>query len=450
MGRKKNRKAVRRIKKQGISVSVFGLGHVGAAVAAACIRAGFAVVGADISREVVSNAAKGKTHVMEPEVQQAFRNGLKTKRFSATTDLTQASKITQVKIVTVPVGITNGSPNLSAMEDVSKEIAKGLKKGDLVSVNSSVPIGTTEDLVLPILEGESGLKGEKDFFLVYSPERVYEGRAVKDIEENYPIIVSGIGARSMKAGSVFYARLAKKGVIQVSSVKAAEAEKLIEGVYRDVNIALANELARICEKTGINFWEVRKAANSQPFCHLHKPSTGVGGACIPIYPLFLIETADKNKIASDMVKLGRTINTSMPKYCVEAGMELLQKAGKTIKDANIAVLGLAFRGGVDDTRLSPSYDVINELVKAGCNVRVHDPFVHKNSNLPPSVTLTNKLEEAVKDADLIIVSTDHRQYQSLSKKKLSQHSGALAVYDGRGILDKNKFKDAIFAGVGRP
>jgi len=434
-----------------ISVSVFGLGHVGAALAAACLRAGFNVVGADISNEVAQYAAKGRTHVIESHVEEAFRKGLKSKRFSATTDLTQASKMTQIKVVTVPISIINGSSDLSAIEDASNKIAKGLKRGDLVSVNSSVPIGTTEEIVLPILEKESGLKVEQDFFLVYSPERVYEGRAVKDIEENYPALVSGIGSKSLRMGVKFYSRLAKKGVIKINNVKTAEAEKLIEGVYRDVNIALANELAKICEKVGIDFWEVRKAANSQPFSHLHKSGTGVGGACIPVYPIFLLETAGKNKVMLDMVKLGRTINNFMPKHCVEAATQLLQKAGKSINEAKAAVLGLAFRGGVDDTRLSPSYDVINELLKLGCKVRVHDPLVKEDSNLPVSVTLTNKLEEAVKDADMIIVSTDHAQYKSLSEKKLSQHAGKpLVVYDGRGILDRNKFKDAFFTGVGRP
>jgi len=439
------------VSKGKITISVFGLGHVGASIAAVWLRAGAKVIGVDKLDSVVEDAFSGGSSIVEPGVSSTLKKAVREKRFTATTDAVQASEESDFKIITVPVGVTNNSIDLSALEDVANKIASGLDKGDLVSLNTTVSPGTTEEFLLPILEKKSNSICEKDFGLIYTPERIYEGRAIKDIEENYPTVIAGKGKRSLMAGIALYSKIAKKGVLAMNSIRAAEAEKVFEGIYRDVNIALSNELAKICEKLGIDYWDVRKTANSQPFCRLHKPGTGVGGACIPVYPLFLIEKAAESKIASDMVKLGRTINNSMPKYCVEAAMELLQRTGKPTKNANIAVLGLAFRGGVDDTRLSPSYDVIDELERFGCKVRVHDPYVWANSKLTKSVSLTNKLEEAVKDADLIIISTDHPQYQSLNKKKLSQYASApLVVYDGRGILDKDKFKDTLFAGVGRP
>ncbi len=434
------------IKQRKLVVAVYGLGHVGSALAAVWLRAGGKVIGADKSEGVVRKASKGLSPIPEPGVSDAFKRGIKIGTFSATTDSILASKQSNLKIIAVPIGVLNGSADLSALKDVTHNIAKGIKEGDVISVNPSVPPGTTEGFVLPVLERESGLKAERDFGLVYSPERISEGQAIKDIEENYPAVVAGIGPKSLAAGSALYSLISKKGVIKMSSIKAAETEKLFEGVYRDVNIALANELAKICERLGIDYWEVRKAANSQPYSHLHKPGTGVGGACIPVYPHFVTEVAAKVKANADITNLAREINSLMPKYCVREALSLLNKTGKPTGNSRVAVLGLAFRGGISDTRLSPSYDVIQELLNAGCNVIVHDPYVKDDGKLPSTVTLTSKLDEALKDADLIIVATDHPEYAKINPKGLKAYT---AIYDGRGILDQKKFGRVPIAGIGR-
>ena len=431
-------------------ISVYGLGHVGASVAAVWLRTGAHVIGVDKSSDVVKNAKLGKTHIGEPGVAEAFKKALRKGKFEVTTDAVSASKSSDFKIITVPVGLSNITADLSAVKNVAGSIAMGLKKGDVVSFNATVPPGTTEELVLPILERVSGLKCENDFGLVYTPERIYEGRAIKDIEENYPTIVAGAGLQSLKIGAALYSLIARKGVIKMSTIKTAEFEKLCEGVYRDVNIALANELVKIAEQIGIDFWEARNAANSQPFCNLHKPGTGVGGACIPVYPRFLIETADKMKIGSDITKLARQVNSLMPKYCVSEAVELLQRSGKSINGANVAVLGLAFRGGVSDTRLSPTYDVFEEFLKFGCKILLHDPYVSNDVRIPSSVILTEKLEQALKNADLVFIATDHPQYAELSEKRLSKLASKDAVvYDGRGILDPKRFGNRYFANIGR-
>lgn len=426
-------------------VSVFGLGHVGASVTAVWLRAGVHVIGVDKSSNVVESARLGKTHIGEPGVEEAFKKALREGRFEVTTDAVSASKSSEFKIMTVPVYLSNMTTDLSTVKNVAENISMGLKKGDIVSFNATVPPGTTEEFVLPILERGSGLKCEKDFGLVYTPERIYEGRAVKDIEENYPTIVGGAGPQSLKVGATLYSMIAKKGVIKMSTIKSAEFEKVCEGVYRDVNIALSNELVKISEQLGVDFWETRNAANSQPFCSLHKPGTGVGGACIPVYPHFLIETAEKMKIDSSIAKLARHVNSLMPKYCVMKALSMLNKAGKSIANSKVVVLGLAFRGGVSDTRLSPSYDVIHELLNAGCTVIVHDPYVSIDNKLPSNVALTKKLDEALYGSDLVIIATDHPQYKKLNLRKL----GNVAVYDGRGILDRSKFASMLFSGIGR-
>jgi nucleotide sugar dehydrogenase len=234
----------------------------------------------------------------------------------------------------------------------------------------------------------------------------------------------------------------KKGVIAMSNMRTAETEKLLEGVYRDVNIALANEMAKFCESVGVDFWEARDAANSQPFSHIHKPGAGVGGACIPVYPQFILHTADAHKVQCNITRLGRTVNDSMPEYCVEQATKLVG----SIDGSTIAVLGLAFRGGVSDTRLSPTYHVISELKKRGAKeIRIHDPLVKSDDKIDRDIKLTNEIKEAVKDADLVILVADHPEYKNLSSAAV----WGAPVYDGRGMLDRTKFSFGGFASIGR-
>jgi nucleotide sugar dehydrogenase len=349
-------------------------------------------------------------------------------------------------LICVPVFLTNSfSADLSAVKQVTIAIAQGLKKGDVVSLNPSVPPGTSEDVVLPLLEKESGLKVERDFYMLYNPERIYEGRAIEDIEIRYPAVVAGAGAKSLEIGTNLYSLIAKKGVIKISNMRTAEAEKLLEGVYRDVNIALANEMAKFCEKAGVDFWEAREAANSQPFCHIHKPGAGVGGACIPVYPQFILHAANMIGVDCNIVRNGRAINDSMPAYCVTEAIRLIDKSD--VSKCTVALLGLGFRGNVSDTRLSPTYRVIEELKKMKVKeIRVHDPLVIKDPNLPHDIILSSDLSRVVRDADLVMLISDHSEYHNITSETLN---GA-ALYDGRGILDGLRFPARRFASIGRP
>src|ERR671939_356490 len=351
---------IKKLRSGQFKIAVYGLGHVGASIASVWLRAGAYVIGVDKSPKVLENARRGRTHVPEPGVNEAFTKGLQERRFDLYDDLVQASYDSYFKMICVPVLADNGRPaDLTAVKQVSIAISKGLKKGDVVALNPSLPPGTTEDILLPLIEkGSRGLKVEDDFYLIYNPERIYEGRAIEDIEHRYPAIVAGAGPKSLEIGIKLYSIVFKKGIIPISNIRTAETEKLFEGVYRDVNIALANELAKFCERVGVNFWEAREAANSQPFCHLHKPGVGVGGACIPVYPQFIIYTANRIKLDCNIPKLGRTINDSMPKFCVLQAIKLLNARKKLVKKSIISLLGLAFRGGVSDPRLSPTYTVI--------------------------------------------------------------------------------------------
>src|ERR671911_255785 len=436
----------RRVRSGEFRVAVYGLGHVGSPLASSWLRAGAHVIGIDNSSEVLENARKGRTHIYEPGVNEAFSKGLKEKRFFVYGDPLKGSQDSHFKLICVPVLLTDSfSADLSSVKQVAIAIGQGLKKGDVVSLNPSVPPGTSEDIVLPILEEESRLKVERDFYMVYNPERIYEGRAIEDIEERYPAIVAGAGAKSLEIGAKLYSLVAKKGVIKMGNIRTAETEKLLEGVYRDVNIALANEMAKFCEKAGVDFWEAREAANSQPFCHIHKPGVGVGGACIPVYPQFILYAAKKSGVECRIISFGRNVNNSMPAYCVEQALKLIDRSD--VSKCTVALLGLGFRGGVSDTRLSPTYKVIEELKKLKVKeIHVHDPLVTRDPNLPPDIILTSDLSRAAKNADLVMLISDHPEYHNITHEKLN---GA-PVYDGRGILDRSRFAARRFASIGMP
>jgi len=429
--------------------AIYGLGNVGGSIAAVWLRAGGKVIGVDISKSLLENIKNGKSHKKEPFLSDTFSNAIKKKSLILTSNGIEASKKSSIKIIVVPVGLKNKKVDLKSVIQVTKNIGKGLKKGDTVILSPSVPPGTTEKIVLPILEKESQLKGEKDFNLIYNPERIFEGRAVKDIEENYPAIISGLGPKSLKIAENIFTIISKKGILKMPSLAEAEAEKLFEGAYRDVNIALANELADYCEKIGINFWETRKGSNSQPFCHLHYPGTGVGGLCIPVYPRIIIEDASKIGKTMSLLEYSRKINDNMPKKCVNDSIDILIKNKIKPKNAKITVLGLGFRGEVTDTRLSPTYDVVKEFLKKGCTISVHDPYIFEDKILPKSVPLTKNLSEATQNADLIFISSDHKTYSKLNSKSFPKRKKPILFFDGRNILNSKLFSDELHTiGVG--
>ncbi|MEM3143585.1 MAG: nucleotide sugar dehydrogenase [Candidatus Nitrosotenuis sp.] len=429
-------------------ISVYGLGNVGGPIAAAWLRAGSKVIGVDISEKLLSAIKSGASHAKEPFVSQVFTKALKENNFQITSDGISASKNSRIKIIAVPVALNKNKIELSALKSVIKDIGLGLKKGDAVIVCPSIPPGTSERVAIPMLEKFSKLKVERDFYFVYNPERIFEGRALQDIEENYPAIVSGAGKKSLRFAEELLKIIAKRGVLSMSTLANAEAEKLFEGVYRDVNIALANELANYCEKVGVNYWEARKGANSQPFCHLHYPGTGVGGLCIPVYPRFVIEAADKMGLNLKMLKFARAINDFMPKKCVNDALTLLSKNTRIIPGIKITILGLGFRGEVTDSRLSPTYTVVDEFLKKKFKVVVHDPFIKSDDNLPKNVELTDDLQKATKDASLIFVSTDHNIYKTLTDKSLTNAKKPLTIFDGRNVLQQDNLKDVSILTIG--
>lgn len=422
------------VKAGRVHVAVYGAGRVGATIAAAWLRAGAKVVLVDIDRKRVDTVAQGRALFPdEPFVDESFRAGFQARRLAVSMSPSQAAAVADVNIVAVPVGLNDEGADLSSVKSAFEEIAARMQKGSISILETSVPPGTCRDLVLPILQEGSGLKVEGDFAFAYSPERIFEGRSLKDLEDNYPKVVAGEGPKSLRAVSALYSCVAKKGVLGMSSLEAAEMEKLFEGVYRDVNIALANELALVCEKLGVDFWEVQKASNSQPFSHLHRPGLGVGGACIPVYPVFVAKSARKRGSKAAMTEEARKFNSSMPAKVARSALSLFKGEPK-----EVAVLGLAFRGDVADDRLSPTYELLSELKKMKCKVKVHDPYVKKEEAL--GFPVSQQLSAVLEGCDLVIVATDHGEYRELDYDRLKSwtHTEPI-VYDARGVLERTRF-----------
>jgi len=446
------------LKSSKIYVTIYGLGHVGLPLACAWLRAGAKIIGVDKNKKIVNKINCGVNPIRdEPALDPIVRKYVSSGFFRATNDGVYAASKADVLVVAVPTGIrwdVHDKPlDLSILREVVETIARGIRKGSVVIIEPTVPPGTTVNLVKPLLEEISDLRVENDIGLAYSPERIMTGHALQDIEENYPKIVGGIGPKSTRVVKVLYEEISRKGVIVVSSPTIAEFGKIAEGIYRDVNIAIANELGRLASRLGIDFGEVRMIANSQPYCHLHKPGTGVGGYCIPIYPYFLIHTAGKLFMDLPLVRLARVINESMPRYVVNLSLKAVKELGLSIDEVKVAILGLAFRGGIADTRLSPTYDLIKHFNGYGIrNIVIHDPYVNKSEDL--NVKIYRNLEEAVENRDLIVVSTDHPEYKNLTPLQLKKISGKdkIAIIDGRDIIDIGNLprKGIIYVGVGRP
>ena len=427
-------------------ISVYGIGFVGTAITSVWLRAGATVIAVDKNNKIVNSINDKKISNTEPKAKEAFIEAINNKRLWGTRNIKLAAKKSQIKIVSVPVGIKNHIADLSNVYSVIDDITSNLNRNDIIIMTPTVPIGTSNQLIKR-MESKTKMKANKDFFYIYSPERIAIGQAIADIENNYPAIISGVGQKSLKIAKKIFGMISSKSPIVMTSTKAAEAEKLIEGLYRDVNIALVNQIAILCEKEGIDIWEIRNAANSQPFSNLHKAGIGVGGYCIPIYPHLLLQTAKNRGINLNLASISREINEAMPAHCVN---RILTELKQTNKKKKAAILGLSFRGDIPDKRLSPTYDIVNELLANDIKVTVHDPFFDNDSLLPKSVKVTKNLKKAIRKADIIIVATNHNQYNKLNDEFVVKNSKSKTiVFDGRGILDRKNFTKIKLITIGQ-
>jgi len=411
-----------RLRRGEITAAVYGLGNVGLPLVVAWLEAGARVIGVDIEVDKVATLNRGKAPTVEPGVAEAIKRFRANGRFEATVDGVDASRRASVKLIAVPTLLREDRRfDGTAVEEALRTVGRGLKRGDLVSMECSVPPGFTEKTGRIILEGESRLKAEDDFGLCASPERIYVGRALEDISSRYPKVVGGVGERSTRALAALYESIAERGVVRMSSAAAAEASKLFEGIYRDVNIALANELAILCREMGLDYMEVREAANSQPFCHLHVPGCGVGGVCIPYYPYFMAEAAAEVGVELPLTLQARRINEEMPEYTVKIAVKAAEEEGIEMKDSKVVIMGLAYRGGASDARGSPTYEIAQLIQRLSASVKVHDPLIREDETLRRlAIPLMGSVEEAIEGVSVVVFATDHGEYSRLDMGAFSQ------------------------------
>ncbi|AGB04694.1 nucleotide sugar dehydrogenase [Aciduliprofundum sp. MAR08-339] len=426
-----------------LKIAIFGMGKMGLPLAAVFADRGAKVIGVDIDKNRVDMINAGENPVPEePGLADLISKNVDAGRLRATTDGVQAAKDADVMIILVPTMIDDhGNVNLNPVYDVAEKIAKGLERGNIVITEATMPPGTTESLV-PILE-KSGLKlGE--FGLAHAPERTMTGTAIRDITGQYPKIVGASDESTLNAVSAIYEVINKKGVIRMSSIKAAEAVKVFEGVYRDVNIALANELALFCEEQNLDALEVFKAANTQPYCHIHMPGAGVGGHCIPVYPWFVMNLSKRH---TRLIRTARELNDEMPEHMVELTLKALNENGLSAKNANILVLGLTFRGDVYEFRKSPSIPYIERIKEWSENVYVYDPVCSEKDAERYGV----KWKEDFRDVDIIVIMNDAKEFKELNLDDLAKSMRNKIIVDGRGIVDKERAKSLgfVYMGVGR-
>lgn len=416
-----------------MKICIFGLGYVGIGLACLAAEKGHEVNGVDSDLERVKMVSWGKCPIDDEILKKKLTN-VQGKIFT-TTSAEEGMGDCDIIAICIPTPVDDNLPGLTALEEASNEIAKNLKKGQLVVLESTVAPLTTEKVVQPILE-KSGLKAGKEFLLACCPQRVDPGNKRMGLRD-IPRVIGGINEKSTEMAVDFYKSILNAEVMVLSSPKEAEAVKMMENAFRDVNIAFVNEMARSLETMGIDINEVIKGASAKPFGFLaHYPGCGVGGH-IPADSYHLIEQAKKNGFEPKLLTLAREINGSMPMYTLEKCESALKETKLEIKGAGINVLGLAYKGAVSETRNSPSLEIIELLKGRGAEVKSYDPYV-KGSEL-------KTLEEAF-NCDCIVIATAHPEFKDLDFKG----SKVKAVVDGRNILDREKIRGLklVYRGVG--
>lgn len=396
-----------------MKICVVGLGYMGIPTALLLAKSGYEVVGYDVIKEKAEMLNRGQLPFEEKGLKELFAEA--GKNFRALDRLEQADTY----IVAVPTPVTKEKKcDNSYVESAMKSIAPFVKKGVLVILESTVRPGTTTDVVKPILE-KPGLKAGKDFMLAYVSEKAIPGNTLYEMENN-DRVVGGLDEKSGQAAAKIYSSFVK-GKVHLTDCTTAETVKLMENSYRDANIALANEFARICEQLGINAWEAIALANRHPRVHIHQPGPGVGGHCIAVDPWFLIENYDGQSI----VRTARQINDAMPAHVVKAVEEMLQ--GK--KKAKVAILGAAYKKNVDDARESPTERIAQILRGKGHDLAITDPLVRK---FPEKIV---SFGEAVNNADAIILAVDHDAYKEKEKLLAEMEQKGAKILDARNLFN---------------
>jgi len=404
-----------KIENKTATIGVVGLGYVGLPLAVEKAKAGYNVIGFDVQQKRVDMVNNGVNYIGDV-VDEELAELTSSKRIIATTDYSKIQDVDAVAIcVPTPLDIYK-QPDTSYVKSSGEEIAKYLTPGMLVVLESTTYPGTTEEVLKPLLE-ESGLKCGEDFFLAYSPERVDPGNKHYNTK-NTPKVVGGIDPASTKIAATMYNNVLESNIHEVSSPAVAEMEKILENTFRNINIALANEMAILCDKMGIDVWEVIDAASTKPYGFMpFYPGPGLGGHCIPIDPFYLTWKAREYNYHTRLIEVAGEINNSMPDFVIDRCMQILNKEKKALNGARVVLLGIAYKKDIDDVRESPILPLLTQLEEAGADWVVVDPHV-KSFKFNGSIVETLEFDEKLlTSADLVMLTTDHSafDYESIAK-----------------------------------
>lgn len=421
------------------SIAVIGLGYVGLPIALLASKKGFKVIGVDTDKRKLSSLTEKKSYIDD-----VSDNEIKNTKVIFTDDASLVAKSDAV-IICVPTPVdAKKMPDLGPVQGAVSAVAPHLKKGALLVVESTINPGVCDEVVIPLLEKKSGKKVGHDIYLAHCPERINPG----DPKWNVSNINRVVGANSqpeLDMAVELYRSLIDAEIKPMGSIKEAEAVKIVENSFRDINIAFVNELAMSFHKLGINLENVIDGAATKPFAFMpHHPGCGVGGHCIPVDPYYLIEYAHGYGFEHDFLRLARSINESMPQFTVDLLIESLNEIGLPLKDTKVALLGLSYKANVGDGRESPARVIKDLLIKAGADLTIYDPYFIDKSTV-------DSLDKALSSVDAILIATGHDEFKKIDAKMLQKHN-IKAVVDGRNIFRASKdamMDDGVFyRGIG--
>ena len=432
------RELLQKINKHEIKTAVIGLGYVGLPLAVEKASAGFKTIGFDVQEEKVKLVNEGHNYigdVIDDDLKELVNTGM----LSATTDFSFIKDADFIAICVPTLLDEYQQPDISYVKSSTEEVAKYLKKGTRVVLESTTYPGTTEELIKPILEQGSGLKCGEDFYLGFSPERVDPGNAIYKTK-NTPKVVGGIGKDATEVIAAMYRAVLDGDVYEVSSPAIAEMEKILENTYRNVNIGLINELAILCDRMKINIWEVVDAAKTKPYgFQAFYPGPGLGGHCIPLDPYYLSWKAREYGFHTSMIESSMMINDRMPEYCIDRASRILNKDKKALNGAKVLALGVAYKQDIDDYRESPALKVIENFEKVGAQIDFFDPFIPEykyKGTIHKGIEKINP--EIIKRYDLIVVTASHTK---VDYEMIQQN--ARAIFDTKNAMKNVENRDNI-------
>ena len=434
---------------KSLKVCVVGIGRIGLPTALSFAKAGLYTIGVDINQKLVDSINAGNFPLKdEPGYEDVFNNVRKNGNFLATTDINEAISKSNLILLSLPTPMDeNNIPTYSALESVGKQLSQILQPNSLVVVESTIEPGFIEDMMIKIIEGTNMLRVGKNFTIGVCPENANPGEILHDFT-NLPRLVAGVNEQTTKIITMIYDFVFSVELVTMPDCRTANAVKLTTNVFRDVNIALVNELSLMFEKLGIDTFKVLEAAKRKYNFQIHYPGAGVGGPCLPINSYQFLNTAKRTGSKLNIIKYSREINEKMPDHVINLILDGFKKCNKSIKGCKVLILGISYKPDVKDIQLSPAEIIINKLKILVARIKIYDPYYKVNQVF--GINVEQNIEDILSEVDASIIVTAHKEFQEIDLKIFTKMKTPILI-DSRGIIDISSANDAglVFRGLGR-